>query len=366
MGPSADLIDRGSEGPPMPGHDIIVVGASAGGVEAFSRLVADLPAGLPASVFMVLHIPPMAGSALPEILGRRAQLPVAHAIDGEPIEPARIYVAPPNRHLMLRPGRVRVVPGPKENGHRPAVDPLFRSAAVAYGRRVVAVVLSGSLDDGTAGLRAVKNRGGVAVVQDPDEALYRSMPLHAVEGDHPDLILPVAEIGKALVDLAESSPGPQEEDDAMPDEIEAELDWAHPELEPDDQHPLLGRPSGFSCPECHGVLWELKDGELVRFRCRVGHGFSSDSLVAVQGDDVEAALWTAYRTLEERAALCRKLAGRASQRQHRHSARHFERQAADAEHRAQRLRGLLHPGTAPGPSEEEEDADRPPKALPGE
>jgi two-component system, chemotaxis family, protein-glutamate methylesterase/glutaminase len=351
----------------MPGHDIIVVGASAGGVEALSRLVADLPAALPASVFMVLHIPPMPVSALPHILGRRAKLPVAHAIDGEPIEPGRIYVAPPNRHLLLLPGRVRVTPGPKENGHRPAVDPLFRSAAVAYGRRVTAVVLSGSLDDGTAGLRAVKSRGGMAVVQDPGEALYPSMPLHAVEGDHPDLILPVAEIGKALVDLAERPPGAQEGDDTMPDEIEAELDWAHPDLEADENGPPLGRPSGFSCPECHGILWELNDGELVRFRCRVGHGFSSEGLVAVQSDDVEAALWTAYRTLEERAALCRKLAGGATKRQHRHSARHFERQAADAEHRAQRLRGLLHPGTsAPGPSEEEEDSDRPPEARPGE
>ena len=355
----------------MAGHDIIVVGASAGGVEALSRVVADLPEDLPASVFIVLHIPPMPTSALPTILGRRARLPVAHAIEGEAIKTGRIYVAPPDRHLLVLPGRVRVAPGPRENGHRPAVDPLFRSAAVAYGSRVVAVVLSGSLDDGTAGLRAVKGRGGMAVVQDPEEALYRGMPLHAVEGDHPDLILPVAEIGKALAKLAESPAHHQQGGgDAVSDEIEAELEWAHPDLASEENEAPFGRPSGFTCPECHGVLWDLDDGELVRFRCRVGHGFSSESLVDVQSHDVEGALWTAYRALEERAALCRKLAGRATEREHRHSARHFERQAADAEHRAQLLRGLLHSSTrAPGASaveDEAEEVDPGPEALSGE
>jgi two-component system chemotaxis response regulator CheB len=355
----------------MAGHDIIVVGASAGGVEALSQVVADLPGELPAAVFIVLHLPPMPMSALPTILGRRAKLPVAHAIEGEAIKAGRIYVAPPDRHLLVSPGRVRVAPGPLENGHRPAVDPLFRSAAVAYGSRVVAVVLSGSLDDGTAGLRAVKSRGGMAVVQDPEEAQYQGMPLHAVEGDHPDLILPVAEIGKALAELAESPAHHQKAGgDAMTDEIEAEIEWAHPGLASDDSDRPFGRPSAYTCPECHGVLWELDGGELVRFRYGVGHGFSSESLVNVQSHDVEGALWTACRALEERAALCRKLADQATERQHRHSARHFERKAADAEHRAQLLRGLLHSGgSAPGPSavEDEEDAaHRGPEALPGE
>jgi two-component system, chemotaxis family, protein-glutamate methylesterase/glutaminase len=310
----------------------------------------------------------MARSALPAILGRRARLPVAHAIEGEPIRPGRVYVAPPDRHLLLVPGRIRVAPGPRENGHRPAADPLFRSAAVAYGSRVVGVVLSGSLDDGTAGLRAVKSRGGMAVVQDPEEALYQGMPLHAVEGDHPDLILPLAEIGKALTELAESSEDDHKDGgEAVSDEIEAELEWTHPDLASEESDPPFGRPSGFSCPECHGVLWELSDGELVRFRCRVGHGFSSESLVAGQTHDVEGALWTAFRALEERAALCRKLAGRAAERQHRHSARLFERQAADAEHRAQLLRGLLHSrGSVPGPSTVEDEAGPGPEALSGE
>ncbi len=352
----------------MPGHDIIVIGASTGGVEALTELTRALPPDLPAAVFIVLHLSPQGPSYLPKILDRACALPVVPATDGEPIEPGRIYVAPPDLHLLVQPGRVGLVRGPRENRHRPAVDPLFRSAAVAYGSRVVAVVLSGSLDDGTAGLRAVKSRGGLAVVQDPEEALYPGMPLHAVEGDHPDLVLPVAEIGKALTELAERPAHDHEAGgDAVSDEIEAELEWAHPDLASEESDPPLGRPSGYTCPECHGELWELQDGGLVRFRCRVGHAFSSESLVSVQSRDVEQALWTAFRALEERAALCRKLAGRATERQHRHSARHFERQAADAEQRAQLLRGLLHSATGgPESSAVEDEVDPGPQALSGD
>jgi two-component system chemotaxis response regulator CheB len=262
---------------------------------------------------------------------------------------------------LLLAGRVRLEPGPKENGHRPAVDPLFRSAAAAYGPRVVGVVLSGSLDDGTAGLQAVKSRGGLAVVQDPDDALYPSMPLHAVAGDHPDFVLPLDQIGKVLGELAEKSSGSPEEDHSRPDAIGAELEWANAGHDAGHSDPPLGRPSGFSCPECHGVLWELREDKLVRFRCRVGHGFSSESLVALQGDGLEAALWTAYRALEERAALCRKLAAGAEARQHRHSARHFEDEAADAGRRAQLLRGVLHSGSngRPGSTDQEHVTDGP-------
>jgi two-component system chemotaxis response regulator CheB len=185
----------------MPGHDIIVVGASAGGVEALSSLVADLPPDLAASVFVVLHVPPMGISVLPDILRRRSPLPVHHPEDGDPIVPGRIYVAPPDHHLLVSPSTVRLGRGPKEHGLRPAVDTLFRSAAAAYGSRVVGVVLSGTLDDGAAGLQAIKGRGGLAVVQDPVDALYPGMPKNALALDRPDLLLPIAEIGGALVTL---------------------------------------------------------------------------------------------------------------------------------------------------------------------
>ena len=314
----------------MPRHDIIVVGASAGGVEALTALIGDLPADLPAAV-VVQHVPATATSALPRILACRTSLPVEHAVDGDRIEPGRVYVAPPDRHVLVRRGSFRVVAGPKENGHRPAVDLLFRSAAAAYGDRVVGVVVSGTLDDGTAGLQAVTSRGGVGVVQDPDEALYSGMPFNAIQGDHPQHILPLRDIGKTLVAIVGSPPdigaataapkGSRSEGGAVPDDLDRELNWSHPGFVPEDERGA-GRPSGYTCPECHG------------------------------------ALWTAYRPLEERAALCRKLAGRAAARGHSHSITHFESQAVDAEARADVLRRVLHPfesGTADSAFDEPSD-----------
>ena len=185
----------------MPGHDIVVIGARGGGVEPLAELFSRLPAHIPASFFVVLHVPDRGISVLPDILGRRGPLPAMHPADGARIEPGRVYVAPPGYHLLVKRGCVRLVRGPRENGARPAVDPLFRTAVAAYGRRVVAVVLTGTLDDGTAGLQAVKTRGGTAVVQDPDEAMYGGMPRSAVERresrisacrSHPSFICSVA------------------------------------------------------------------------------------------------------------------------------------------------------------------------------
>jgi two-component system chemotaxis response regulator CheB len=186
----------------MAGQDIIVVGASAGGVEALSRLVASLPEDLPAAVFVVLHMAPGTGTVLPRILARQTKLLVGHPVDGEPIRPNRVYVAVPDRHLVLGEGVVRVTDDPKESGHRPAVDTLFRTAADEYGPRVVGVVLSGTRDDGTAGLLAIHTGGGTVIVQDPDEALFPGMPRSALTGSHPDYVLPVDEIGALLSKLA--------------------------------------------------------------------------------------------------------------------------------------------------------------------
>lgn len=186
----------------MPGHDIIVIGASAGGVQALKTLVGSLPRKLPASIFVVLHIPAESPSLLPEILSRAGPLEAVQAVDGIEIEHRCIYIAPPDHHLLIEHGHVRVVRGPKENRHRPAVDPLFRSAAQIYGTRVVGVILTGGLDDGTAGLLAVKRRGGIAVVQDPDEALYPGMPSSALANVEVDYRLPLSSIGPLLVRLA--------------------------------------------------------------------------------------------------------------------------------------------------------------------
>lgn len=247
----------------MPGHDIIVIGASAGGVEALAQLVDNLPPDLPAAIFVVLHIPPQSTSVLPSILNRRikkqhknALLCASHPQDGEKIEQSRIYVAPPDQHLLIKNGYIRLARGPKENSHRPAVDPLFRTAARVYGSRVVGIVLSGTLDDGTAGLLAVKQQGGIAIVQNPEEAMYSGMPANAIESVDVDHILPVAEIASVLVDLIHKSVETGEA--TVSHDMEMETDIAELELgamQVLDNRP--GTPSPFACPDCNGVLWEI-------------------------------------------------------------------------------------------------------------
>jgi two-component system chemotaxis response regulator CheB len=320
-------------------HDIVVVGTSAGGVEALSQLTAGLPGDLPAAVFVVLHIPPNSASALPAILHRRGLLPAAHAVHGEPVRHGRIYVAPPDHHLLLRPDGVHLTRGPRENGHRPAVDVLFRSAAAAFGSRVVGVVLTGALDDGTAGLAAIKRHGGVALVQEPSEALAPSMPVSAIAHVAVDRVLSVSELGTALVDLAKE-PAPVD-GGAGPDDLQIEVDMGELELDAMQRHERPGDPSGFSCPDCGGGLFELRDGELVRFRCRVGHAWSGHSLLGQQAETLESALWIALRSLEERAALSRRLLAGAVDRGHPMSAQRFEEQAGHAQRAAERIREFL-------------------------
>jgi two-component system, chemotaxis family, protein-glutamate methylesterase/glutaminase len=322
----------------MPDHGIVVVGASAGGVEALIDLAAALPGDLPAAVFVVLHLPATGTSALPDILRRHGPLPADHVRDGEPIQPGRIYVAPPDHHVLLRTGHVHLSRGPRENGHRPAIDPLFRSAAHEYSTRVIGLVLSGALDDGTAGLLAIKSRGGIAVVQDPADALYPGMPVSALAHLRADHVLPATSIGKLLTrliaDLAEASPGPS------PTSMGVEVEMEGFSLEAfEGDHP--GRPSGFSCPDCNGVLWQIRDGGVERYRCRVGHAWSAEGLLTQQSEALEAALWIALRSLEERAALARRLSEPARRRGYSITATRFEEQATEAQQAARLVRDLL-------------------------
>jgi two-component system chemotaxis response regulator CheB len=324
----------------MPGRDIIVVGASAGGVEALGALVRGLPADLPAAVFVVLHVPPHGTSVLPNILRRAGPLPADHARDGEEIKPGRIYIGPPDFHMLIKNGSIRLARGPTENSHRPAIDPLFRTAARRYGRRVVGVVLSGVLDDGTAGLLAIKGQGGLAIVQHPDDALYPGMPQSALDVVSIDYTLPVADIGPLLARLAATplAPAPPP---AVSAEMEVETDMAELELDAMQTFDRPGIPSTFACPECNGVLWELHEGDLIRYRCRVGHAWSPDSLLAKQSDALEAALWSALRALEERAALAIKMAERADQRGYDLVASKFRAQVGEAEGHARVIRRVL-------------------------
>lgn len=323
----------------MPGHDIIVIGASAGGVETLTKLVRNLPPDLPAAVFVVLHFPSHGTSVLPSILNRAGTLPASHYEDGETIQPGRIYVASPDRHLLVKPGCIRSIRGPRENSHRPAIDPLFRTAARAYGNRVVGVVLSGVLDDGTAGLAVIKQQGGIAVVQDPDDALYPGMPNSAIANVAVDHILPLSKIASILVHLAHQPvvEGPK----AVPKTMETESDMAELDLTALNKDEKPGTPSGFGCPECGGVLWELSNGKLSRFRCRTGHAYSPESLLAEQSDGIESALWSALRALEESATLTRRMAERSQRSQLPLVATRFHERAAEAEANAALLRQLL-------------------------
>ncbi|WP_017719995.1 chemotaxis protein CheB [Kamptonema formosum] len=324
----------------MPGHDIIVIGASAGGVEALSTLAAGLPANLPAALFVVLHIPPHAASVLPQILSRAGTLPASHPIDGQAIQHGRIYVAPPDFHLLMKRGHIHLAGGPRENGHRPAVDPLFRTAARIYGPRVVGVVLSGNLDDGTAGLQAVKLRGGVAIAQEPGEAVYSGMPRSACENVGVDWVLPVSQIAAVLARLAKEQVE-EKPAGAVSKDMEIESDMAELDIGAAQSNDRPGKPSQYACPECGGALWELSEGNLLRFRCRVGHAFSAESLLAEQSEALEEALWTAFRALRESAALARRMAGRAGERGLSRTVANFEKQAQEAEQRAEIIQQVL-------------------------
>jgi two-component system, chemotaxis family, protein-glutamate methylesterase/glutaminase len=320
----------------MPGRDIIVAGASAGGVEALSNLVAGFDADLPAAVFVVLHVSPQGTSVMPAILSRAGPLPASHAVDGELIEHGRIYVAPPDFHLLLRRDRIYLRRGPRENGCRPAVDPLFRTAAHAFGRRVIGVVLSGALDDGTFGLLTVKQHGGYAIVQDPAEALHPSMPDSARTSVDVDEVLRVAEIGPRISMLVRD----QVEENAVPTNggdptsADGEVDMGDA-----DGADGEGTPAGISCPHCGGSLWEVEEEGLVRYRCRIGHRYAPAALLSAQSDSLEASLWTAVRALEEMSATARRIATRIGPNA-RSSGIHLER-AIRAEQHADVIRRLL-------------------------
>jgi two-component system chemotaxis response regulator CheB len=299
------------------GHDIVVVGASSGGIEALAQIVAGLPADLPAAVFVVIHVEPGFASILPDLLSRRGRLRAAHAIHGEPIEPGRIYLAPPDNHLMLRPGFVQVVRGPKENGHRPSVDALFRTASIAYGPRVIGVVLTGYLDCGTAGLLSIKSRGGLAIVQDPREAEATSMPRSAIQHAPVDHVVALREIPALLTGLVGEPPGPWP----------AHLPRALGEVEGDE----LGVSADIVCPICQGKLTETQVNGFQIFRCHVGHSFSLESVAAEQAEEVERALWAATRALEESAALSGRLAASATGKMRLRFAEKEQAQSRDAQ-----------------------------------
>jgi two-component system, chemotaxis family, protein-glutamate methylesterase/glutaminase len=317
-------------------RDIVVIGASAGGVGALREIIQGLPSRFPAAVFIVLHLSPERPSVLGPLLDQLGPLRVRTAEDGDPIEPGTVYVAPPDMHMTLQGGRVHVAFGPPQDRHRPSIDVLFRSAAHEFGSRVVGVVLTGFLSDGTAGLRSIKQQGGTTLVQDPQSAAHRGMPDSALRSGQIDHIVPLADIAGVLVRLTQATPRPPP---ATPNGVlqfdtDADLGQVG-KLEP------VAVPSSFLCPDCGGALWEMRADEPPRFRCRVGHGYSIESLVASQQPYVERALWEAARSLEDRAALFRRMAGSWRERDAEAVVEHFARTAEQSAANAAVIRSLL-------------------------
>jgi two-component system chemotaxis response regulator CheB len=310
-------------------RDVVVVGASAGGVEALKELVSGLPAEFPAAVLVVLHMASSGTSVLPQILGRHSDVEVGFALDGEQLRRGQVYVAPPDQHMLVHGSRLRLTHGPRENGHRPAIDPLFRSAARAGGSRVIGVVLSGLLDDGASGLQFIREHHGAAVVQDPEDAMFPSMPLAAIALTEPDCLVPISEMADALCALVEHVVEP-----TAPEEARDRVEIADPA---ETALMVEGPPTTLTCPECGGTLWESENGGNVRYTCHVGHAYSLNSVVEEQGRSLETTLWSALRALQERADMQRRLARRARGPRR---ASHEER-AKEAEDQAVVLREML-------------------------
>ncbi|CAN7486819.1 chemotaxis protein CheB [Massilia sp. LjRoot122] len=327
---------------------IVVIGGSAGAINALKLILPTLPHDFPAAILIVTHIGSQK-SMLAEILGRRSTMPVRHAIDGEPIIPGRVLVAPPDEHLMvMRSGDrayARLVHGPKENHSRPAVDPLFRTAASAFGSNTIGLVLSGYLDDGTVGLQAVKACGGVALVQDPAESDASDMPASAIKYADVDRVLGVNEIGPALLQLAkadvqQSAAGQQDVMSGKPNWIDIESRITAQDSDMDDLE-KIGKLSSLTCPECNGALWEIRAKGPIRYRCHTGHAFTARVLEALQSDAVEDAIWSAIRALHEQERLFSKMAEKELQTGRQEGAAEYQAMAARARTHSQALRDVI-------------------------
>ncbi len=328
----------------QPRH-LVVIGASAGGIEALCGVVAGLPRDFPAAVAIVLHTSPQAPGVLHEILGRCGPLPALNPKGRERIQPGTIYVAPPDFHLLVEPAHVRIAKGPKENRFRPAVDPLFRSAAQVYGPNAIGVVLTGNLDDGAAGLWAIKQLGGVAIVQDPYDAMFPAMPQSALDAVRVDHVAPLKDIPPLLAQLT-AEPARDVAVD-VPERLEVEVKIAKQE------DPLragvggFGEPSAFACPECHGVLMQLEEGGRIRFRCHTGHAYSAESLLADVRDQIEVQLWNAIRAMQEGDILMRALAKHADELHGATNASTLRERAAELHQQADVLRQMVTSGVTP-------------------
>lgn len=341
----------------MPGRDLVVIGASAGGLQPLGEILRGLPARLPAAVVIVVHTR-SSGGLLPQVLARRSGRLVAEATDLAPIEPGRVYVAPPDRHVLIGPAGLRVTRGPRENGFRPAIDPLFRSAARRYGPRVVGVILSGALDDGSYGLSAIVRRGGAAIIQDPEDAEVASMPLAALRQVPGGDTLPAAAIAGAIARHVGAAAAALEEPTPMTRRDDTDLSPDTANTPVSEMEGRFGPPTPISCPACGGSLWETAEAGVVRYQCHVGHQYAPDSLLADHGEAVEQALWSAVRILEQHAELRARMARRAEGAGLNRVAENFDEDSREYHRQASDVRRLVSAGGDRVPAGAAEDPRR--------
>jgi two-component system chemotaxis response regulator CheB len=325
----------------MPTSNIVVVGASAGGVESLSAFVSSLSPKLDAAIFVVLHVSPNYVSKLPEILSRVGPLPAKHPEDGERFEAGQIYIAPPDHHLLIDQDKVIVTRGPKENRNRPSVDALFRSAAYHYRDKVIGIVLSGALDDGTSGLWNIKRMGGIAITQELSECLVDSMPASAMEQVDVDFSLPASKMGTLLHQLIHDN-APMETPAGISEKDHPELGLEVAIAVEGDAFEKgimnVGKLSPYSCPACHGVLVEIKEGKRSRFRCHTGHAYSTSALVSEITEAVDKSYWEAMRGLEEAAMVLEQAGNELQDANQMAAAELFRTQARIAREQASNLR----------------------------
>jgi two-component system, chemotaxis family, protein-glutamate methylesterase/glutaminase len=320
----------------MAAKTIVVIGASSGGIDALRVIMAGLPRDLPAAICVVVHTAGNAPGILDSILGRAGALRVRNAATGMPIEEREVYVAPPDYHLLIEPGHLSLTKGPKENRFRPAIDALFRSAAQVYGPAAIGVVLTGNLDDGTAGLWAIKRLGGIAVVQDPADAMFPSMPANAARYVDVDHSVPASAMAPLLVRLV--SMPIDRRGVIAPEDLEIEMKIAREENPIEAGIERISEPSFVACPECHGVLMRLKNGGQARFRCHTGHAYSLQTLIAALNDGVEESLWNSVRALQEGALLLEHVSEHVTEPAEADS---LKAQSSATKHQADIVRGVI-------------------------
>ena len=322
-------------------RDIVVIGASAGGIAPIIEIVKALPKDFKASVFIVVHVSPASPSSLPAILTRSGPLKAIHPMDREKIEPGKIYVAPPDHHLLIEDGHTVVKKGPKENRFRPSVDALFRSAAYEYGSRVIGVVLSGFLDDGTSGLWSVKRLGGISIIQQPEESEFPDMPLNVLEYVDVDYKLKASEIAPMLVKLTEEkAPKTPKLSAEELKRMKLEIVIAYTGNAFELGILSMGKLTSFTCPECHGALVSLDEGNLTRFRCHTGHGYTTSTLLAGVTKVIDENLWEAMRGIEEATLILEELGAKFNAKGKTDDAKLFLKKADEARKRSKVIHGL--------------------------